>query len=122
MAAGRKKGGAKKKIFKKKPYKKKPVPGQGEQIMRVKLPREGAMLGIVTGIMGGGRMSVLCNDGKERMGRIPGKLKRRIWVREGDAVSIRPWEIQGDEKGDVIWRYHPNEKRWLQDKGYLKVG
>ena len=121
MAAGRKK---KKTGFRgvKKPYKRKPAPGTVQPIMRVKLPRQGELLGIVTGIMGGGRMTVLCNDGKERMGRIPGKLKRRIWVREGDAVTIRPWEIQGDQKGDVIWRYHPNERRWLRDKGYLKVG
>ncbi len=121
MAAGRKKKKPGFRGIKKKP-KRKPAPGTVQPIMRVKLPRDGAMLGIVTGIMGGGRMTVMCNDGKERMGRIPGKLKRRIWVREGDAVSIRPWEIQGDKKGDVVWRYHPNEKRWLQDKGYLKVG
>lgn len=121
MAAGRKKKKTGFRGIKKKP-KRKPAPGTVQPIMRVKLPRDGAMLGIVTGIMGGGRMTVMCNDGKERMGRIPGKLKRRIWVREGDAVSIRPWEIQGDKKGDVVWRYHPNEKRWLQDKGYLKVG
>ncbi|MBD3398656.1 translation initiation factor eIF-1A [Candidatus Micrarchaeota archaeon] len=116
-------GGRKKKPFrpKRKP-KKKPAPGEEQQIMRVKLPKQGEVLGIVTGIMGGGRMTVLCNDGKERMGRIPGKLKRRIWVREGDAVIVRPWEIEGDKKGEVIWRYHPNERRWLQDKGYLKVG
>ena len=54
--------------------------------------------------------------------RIPGKLKKRIWVREGDAIAIKPWEIEGDKKGDVVWRYHPNEKAWLREKGYLKVG
>lgn len=116
-------GGRKKKPFRpKKPRKRPAAPGTEQPIMRVKLPRQGEVLGTVTGIMGGGRMTVLCTDGKERMGRIPGKLKRRIWVREGDAVIVRPWEIEGDKKGDVIWRYHPNERKWLQDKGYLKVG
>lgn len=124
MAAGRKK--KKKPAFRPRPgaKKKKPAPpgAAGQPIQRVRLPRQGELLGVVTGIMGGGRMTVLCNDGKERMGRIPGKLKKRIWVREGDAVSLRPWEIEGDKKGDVVWRYHPNEKRWLRDKGHLKVG
>jgi len=120
MAAGRKKGGAKKKTTYKKPYKKKPGLAPGV-VPRVRMPKAGEILGIVTGIMGGGRMQVICNDGKERMGRIPGKLKRRIWVREGDAVAVIPWEIEGDKKGDVVWRYPPNEKRWLAEKGYLKV-
>lgn len=101
---------------------RKPVPGVDQPITRVKLPRQGELLGVVTGIMGGGRMTVICSDGKERMGRIPGKLKKRIWVREGDAIAIKPWEIEGDKKGDVVWRYHPNEKAWLREKGYLKVG
>jgi translation initiation factor 1A len=122
MAAGRKK--KKKPVFRPRPGAKKrpPAPGTEQPIQRVRLPREGELLGLVTGISGGGRMTVMCSDGKERMGRIPGKLKKRIWVREGDAVTIKPWEIEGDKKGDVVWRYHPNEKRWLQDRGYLKVG
>lgn len=123
MAARRGKGGRKKGGFRgKKRGGKKRGAGGEQPIFRVRLPRQGELLGIVTGIMGGGRMLVMCNDGKERMGRIPGKLKKRIWVREGDAVAIKPWEIEGDKKGDVMWRYHPNEKRWLHERGYLKVG
>ena len=57
--------------------------------------------------MGGSRMKVACKDGKERMCRIPGKLRNRVWVRDGDVVIVKPFEIEGDKKGDVIWRYFP---------------
>lgn len=95
-----------------------PVPGQDG---RVRFPREAEVLGVVTGLMGGSRMTVLCNDGKERMCRIPGKMKKRIWVKEGDAVAVVPWTVEGDKKADIAWRYSPLETSILRKKGLLKV-
>jgi translation initiation factor 1A len=43
-------------------------------------------------------------DGKRRMGRIPGKMRRRMWVRENDLLIIVPWSFQ-DSKADVKFRY-----------------
>jgi translation initiation factor 1A len=71
--------------------------------------------------MGGSRMTVLCNDGKERMCRIPGKMRKKIWVKEGDAVAITPWEVEGEKKADIVWRYGPLETSILRKKGLLKV-
>lgn len=53
------------------------------------------------------------------MGRIPGKMKRRVWLRVGDVIIIRPWSIQPDEKADVVWRYLPPQTDWLRRKGYI---
>jgi translation initiation factor 1A len=53
------------------------------------------------------------------MGRIPGKMKKRIWIREGDVVIVIPWEIE-NEKADVVWRYTGPQVDWLQRKGFLK--
>ncbi len=119
MAAGR--GKKKKKPFRpRKPYRK---PGEAPPaVTRVKLPRSGEMLGLVTGVMGGSRMMVICNDGKERLCRIPGKMRKRIWVKEGDVVAIRPWEVEGEKKADITWRYAPLEASWLKRNGHLKVG
>lgn len=64
-------------------------------------------------------MRVRCMDGVVRIARIPGKIKKRIWIREGDVVIVVPWEFQ-DEKADVIWKYRPPQVTWLQRKGYLK--
>ncbi len=90
-----------------------------EEIIRVKLPRGEQSLGILEKRLGGSRCSIRCLDGKTRICRIPGRLKRRLWVREGDVVLIEPWEFGGDEKGDIIFKYKPNQVHWLKKKGYL---
>ena len=61
----------------------------GEGFVRVRLPREGEILGVVIGNVGGGRLQVQCKDGKERLCRIPGKIRRNIWVRQGDVVLLK---------------------------------
>jgi translation initiation factor 1A len=92
-----------------------------EERRRIRMPRESEreVLGVVLGLMGGSRMKVACKDGKERMCRIPGKLRNRVWVREGDVVIVRIWEIQGDTKGDIIWRYWPMQARILKEEGHV---
>jgi translation initiation factor 1A len=65
-------------------------------------------------------MRVRCLDGKTRICRIPGRMKRHLWVREGDVIIVEPWELSGDEKGDVIFKYSKSQVQFLQKKGYLK--
>lgn len=91
-----------------------------EVITRVKLPRGSEVFGVLDQRLGGSRMRVRCLDGKNRICRIPGRMKRSLWVREGDVLLIRPWEHGGDEKGDVIYKYRPIQVNWLRDKGYLR--
>lgn len=102
--------------------KKNLTPEEQEQLelRRVKLPRNNQTLGIVEQRVGGSRMKVRCLDGKTRICRIPGRLKRRLWVREGDIVLIEPWELSGDAKGDVIFKYRPIQVKFLKKEGYLK--
>lgn len=70
-------------------------------------------------MLGANRVKVRCMDGKVRIGRIPGKMKKRIWIREGDIVIIVPWDFENG-KADVIWRYTRPQVDWLERKGYLK--
>ena len=65
-------------------------------------------------------MMVHCADGKERMCRVPGKIKRRIWVKEGDYVLITPWAVEGDEKADIAFRYTRVQAEQLKARGILK--
>ncbi len=95
------------------------TPGQ-EEVFRVRTPRDKETLGVVEQRVGGSRMIVKCFDGKTRNCRIPGRMKRKLWVREGDVVLIEPWELSGDEKGDVIFKYKPIQVEWLQKNGHLK--
>ena len=90
------------------------------EIRRVKLPRGNQTLGILEERLGGSRMRVRCMDGKSRICRIPGRLKRSLWVRPGDVLLIEPWELGGDTKGDVIFKYKPIQVDFLRRKGYLK--
>jgi translation initiation factor 1A len=96
-----------------------PVGPDGQQF-RIRLPREGEILGIVLGTLGGGRLSVQCKDGHDRLVRIPGKIKRHIWVREGDIVICKPWVIEGEKKADLVWRYNGAQADYLRNKGYIK--
>jgi translation initiation factor 1A len=86
----------------------------------VRLPKEGEILGVVIGTLGGGRLMVQCKDGKERIARIPGKIRRNIWVRDNDIVIIVPWEIGGDKKADVVWRYNKIQAEFLRRQGHIK--
>ena len=90
-----------------------------EQLRRLRLPKETEVPGTVEQLLGGSRMLVRCKDDKLRVSRIPGKMKRRIWVREGDVVIIKPWDVQSDKKGDVIWRYTKPQVARLMQQGLL---
>ena len=77
-----------------------------EEYIRLKLPNKNnnEMFAIADRLMGGSRINVVCADGKSRMARIPGRMKRKQRVRAGDLVIVKPWDIQ-DEKADIIFRY-----------------
>jgi translation initiation factor 1A len=77
-----------------------------EEYIRLPLPNRNnnEMFAIADRLMGGSRINVVCADGKTRMGRIPGRMKRRQRVRAGDLVIIKPWDIQ-NEKADIVFRY-----------------
>jgi translation initiation factor 1A len=93
---------------------------QQQEIYRIKLPRGNQTLGILEQRLGASRMRVRCLDGKTRVCRIPGRLKRRLWVRENDVLIIEPWEFSGEGKGDVLYKYTPTQVYFLKKKGYLK--
>lgn len=90
------------------------------EISRIKLPRGTQCFGMVEQRLGGSRMRVRCFDGKTRVTRIPGRLKRHLWVREGDIVIVEPWELSGNEKGDIVFKYSKTQTNYLQNRGYLK--
>jgi translation initiation factor 1A len=85
------------------------------------LPVANDVIGVAEKMLGNDRVLVRCQDGKTRLCRIRGKMKRRMWIREGDIVLVSPWDFQSDERGDIIWRYRRNQAEWLRSKGYLKI-
>ena len=90
-------------------------------ITRVKWPntRIGEMFARVVDIYGSERMQVFCQDGEHRIGRIRGKIKKRVWIRKGDLIVISPWDWETKVEGklgkcEITWRYTNAEISWLE--------
>lgn len=100
-------------------YKK---PAYPTQYVRLRLPKKdlGEIFGIAEQLLGASRIKVMCADGKSRMGRIPGKIKKRMWIREGDLLILRPWDFQ-DDKADIIYRYTKTQANSLKRKNLLPI-
>ncbi len=90
------------------------------EYLRVKLPdkKKNELFGIADQLLGGSRLTVLCEDGKKRLGRIRGKMKKRRWIKTGDLLIIQPWSFD-DDKADVMWRYTWTQANYLKEKGLL---
>jgi len=87
-------------------------------IHQLKLPMQGEFIGRVTKTLGASKFMVLCSDKNERVCSIPGRLRRKFWIKEGDLVIVKPWVVQSNERGDVVWRYSIMDKDLLKQKGY----
>ncbi|MFA6974258.1 MAG: translation initiation factor eIF-1A [Parcubacteria group bacterium] len=100
-------------------FKHNQAPEEEQKVTRVRLPRNREVIGIIEQRLGGNKMMVACLDGKTRVCRVPGRLKRDLWLRPNDVVIIELWELDAD-KGDVIFKYRPAQIDWLKANGYLK--
>jgi len=72
----------------------------------------------VTKMLGNGRLEAYCFDGVSRLCHIRGKLRKRVWIQQGDIVLIGLREFQ-DQKADVILKYDNEEARSLKAYGEL---
>ncbi|MEM2849496.1 MAG: translation initiation factor eIF-1A [Candidatus Bathyarchaeia archaeon] len=76
-----------------------------EEIKTLVLPSPGEVLGMVEKLLGYDRLVVRCVDGHTRLCRIRGKMKRKVWIKEGDVV--------------LVSRYTHNQVDWLAKNGYI---
>ncbi|MDR0980382.1 MAG: translation initiation factor eIF-1A [Methanocalculaceae archaeon] len=89
-------------------------------IIRVKLPnrRTKEQFAQAELMLGSNHIKVRCSDGITRLGRIKGKIKKRVWIREGDILIVIPWDFQ-DDKCDIVYRYTTPQVDWLRAHKYL---
>lgn len=92
-----------------------------DELSEMVLPSANDVLGLAVKLLGFDRVLVKCQDGHERLCRIRGKMKRRVWIRQGDVVLVSPWDFQSDKRGDIFWRYKRSQAEWLRRKGYLTI-
>ncbi|KAK0426685.1 hypothetical protein QR680_009845 [Steinernema hermaphroditum] len=69
---------------------------------------EGQAYAQVIKMLGNGRLTAFCFDGKSRLCHIRGKLRKKVWINTGDIILA-----------DVILKYNPDEARVLKTKGEL---
>ncbi|WP_432214710.1 hypothetical protein, partial [Salmonella enterica] len=63
-------------------------------------------------------MDAMCFDGIKRLCHIRGKLRKKVWINQGDIILLGLRDYQ-DGKADVILRYNPDEARNLKAYGEL---
>ena len=86
-------------------------------------PRKQSLTGLVeyaqvTKMLGNGRLEAQCFDGEKRLAHIRGKLRKKVWINQGDIILVSLREFQ-DAKGDVILKYTADEARNLKAYGEL---
>ena len=87
--------------------------------MRLPYAPRGEMFALVKELSGGSRLIAVCEDNKTRMIRIGGRLKKKVWVRQGDLLIIKKWTVQEDSKGDLVYRYIKTQQEVLKRDGLL---
>ena len=79
---------------------------------------EGQEYGKAEKNLGDCRFLLYCYDGKERIGKVRGKLRKRVYVNVGDFVLLGTRDYQ-DDKVDIIDKYSPDEVNKLRKIGEL---
>eukprot|EP01120_Amphizonella_sp_Union-15-10_P006921 TRINITY_DN2290_c0_g1_i1.p1 TRINITY_DN2290_c0_g1~~TRINITY_DN2290_c0_g1_i1.p1 ORF type:complete len:184 (-),score=60.50 TRINITY_DN2290_c0_g1_i1:49-600(-) len=91
---------------------------QGEIKRELQTKGEGQEYGQVLRMLGNGRLEAYCFDGKKRLCHIRGKMRKRMWVNQGDIILIGLRDFQ-DGKADVVLKYNGDEALLLKKKGQL---
>jgi translation initiation factor 1A len=91
-----------------------------EEVQELKIPAQDEHIGRVVKVAGTTKFLVKCNDDKERLCTIPGRLRRRFWIKANDIVIVKPWVVQSDERGDIVWRYSVLDTNRLKEIGALQ--
>jgi len=91
-----------------------------KEVVRVRLPEEGEILGQVIQMLGNRNLLVRCIDGLTRKVRISGKHRRRMWVNLGDVIALMPdYGMSPDEWGTMTFRYQSKGANQLYERGLI---
>ena len=99
--------------------KKKRRNNNTEGVVRIRLPEEGEMLGQVIQLLGNRLLLVRCIDGVTRQVMISGKHKRRMWVNQGDVITLSVHYGMDEGRGTMTYRYKAKGARQLHERGLI---
>jgi translation initiation factor 1A len=63
-------------------------------------------------------LSIICSDGKERIGVVSGKLRKKVFCNKEDIVLVNLRDYQ-DSKCDIIWKYTDRDVKRLVKEGEI---
>lgn len=91
-----------------------------ENQREIEVKQAGQEYGKVQKLLGNSNCMIYCFDGKQRIGKICGKMKKRVWLKVDDIVlvSMRDFE-DSDRKCDILLKYFPEEAKELKAIGEL---
>jgi translation initiation factor 1A len=84
-------------------------------------PDEGQEYAVIKDMLGSGRVNVVCEDAKTRMGRIRGSMRKygnKVIIEKGDIVIVAKREFE-DDKLDIVHKYNYDECTYLSREGSL---
>jgi translation initiation factor 1A len=67
---------------------------------------------VMTKMLGDRRITVKLTDGSEKMAIIPGRFRKRCWMKPGD-ILLASWREFQDNKLDIVHKYNSDEARQL---------
>lgn len=79
---------------------------------------EGQEYAQISKMLGNGRVEATCFDGIKRMAHIRGKMRKRVWMGQGDIILVSLRDFQ-DDQCDVVHKYNLDEARALKSQGEL---
>lgn len=71
----------------------------------------------VMAMLGNNRVRARFGDKAERLCRIRGSMRRRMWVNVGDTVLVAMRDELADDVGDIVYRYLPADVQRLHRLG-----
>lgn len=58
----------------------------------------------VVKMLGNGRLTAFCFDGKSRLCHIRGKLRKKVWINAGDIILVGLREYQDDKVNFFVYK------------------
>lgn len=102
-----------------KKFKKKKVDGDDNHDLKNVIFKEvDQEYAQVTALLGNCRLRLNCIDGKTRMGKIRGAIRKKSWISMNDVVLVSLREFE-DDKCDVLHLYKAPEVIYLQKLGEI---
>ena len=93
--------------------KKKSKKGTGEVLKRTLVFKDDMQeYAVITKMLGDRRLTVMLPDQTETLAIIPGRFRKRCWMRVGDIIVVSHRDFQ-DGKMDVCYKYNDDEVRQL---------